>query len=167
MMYAFLGWKVDSAGYEFSVTWGKVKEQKHGKRGTQENSLHFKPSWISVWYFILFFIYITNSVIFRCSLPTAMSISRSEILRRKKERSWKNHGRSSEVISSSEILREKREVISRGEILRGKIRREVEQEHKVSYRCSLPSPLQKRSKDYQGLHKILMNSRCFEESFFS
>ena len=26
------------------------------------------------------------------------------------------------------------------------------QEHKVSYRCSLPSPLQKRSKDYKGLH---------------
>ena len=25
------------------------------------------------------------------------------------------------------------------------------QEHKVSYRCSLPSPLQKRSKDYKGL----------------
>ena len=28
------------------------------------------------------------------------------------------------------------------------------QEHKVSYRCSLPSPLQKRSKDYKGLHRI-------------
>ena len=27
------------------------------------------------------------------------------------------------------------------------------QEHKVSYRCSLPSPLQKRSKDYKGLHR--------------
>ena len=27
-----------------------------------------------------------------------------------------------------------------------------EQEHKVSFRCSLPSPLQKRSKDYKGLH---------------
>ena len=26
------------------------------------------------------------------------------------------------------------------------------QEHKVSFRCSLPSPLQKRSKDYKGLH---------------
>ena len=26
------------------------------------------------------------------------------------------------------------------------------QEHKVSYRCSLPSPLQKRSKDQKGLH---------------
>ena len=26
------------------------------------------------------------------------------------------------------------------------------QEHKVSYRCSLPSPLQKRSKDYKELH---------------
>ena len=26
-----------------------------------------------------------------------------------------------------------------------------EQEHKVSYRCSLPSPLQKRFKDYKGL----------------
>ena len=24
------------------------------------------------------------------------------------------------------------------------------QEHKVSYRCPLPSPLQKRSKDYKG-----------------
>ena len=36
--------------------------------------------------------------IFRCSLPTAMNISRSEILRkRKKERSWKTHGRSWEV----------------------------------------------------------------------
>ena len=39
----------------------------------------------------------------RCSLPKAMSISRSEIFRK--------------------------------------------QEHKVSYRCSLPSPLQRRSKD--------------------
>ena len=28
----------------------------------------------------------------------------------------------------------------------------VKQEHKVSYRCSLPSPLQKRSKDYEDLH---------------
>ena len=28
----------------------------------------------------------------------------------------------------------------------------TKQEHKVSYRCSLPSPLQKRSKDYKGLH---------------
>ena len=27
----------------------------------------------------------------------------------------------------------------------------LKQEHKVSYRCSLPSPLQKRSKDYKGL----------------
>ena len=37
--------------------------------------------------------------------------------------------------------------ISRSEIFR-------KQEHKVSYRCSLPSPLQKRSKDYKGLHRI-------------
>ena len=28
---------------------------------------------------------------------------------------------------------------------------EIKQEHKVSYRCSLPSPLQKRSEDYKGL----------------
>ena len=35
--------------------------------------------------------------------------------------------------------------ISRSEIFR-------KQEHKVSYRCSLPSPLQKRSKDQKGLH---------------
>ena len=37
--------------------------------------------------------------IFGCSLPTAMSISRSEIFRkkRKKERSWKTHGRSWKV----------------------------------------------------------------------
>ena len=28
-----------------------------------------------------------------------------------------------------------------------------EQEHKVSYRCSLPSPLQKGSKDYKILHR--------------
>ena len=27
----------------------------------------------------------------------------------------------------------------------------LKQEHKVSYRCSLPSPLQKRFKDYKGL----------------
>ena len=33
------------------------------------------------------------------------------------------------------------------------------QEHKVSYRCSLPSPLQKRSKDYKGLHR---SSASFE-----
>ena len=31
------------------------------------------------------------------------------------------------------------------------IREVCKQEHKVSYRCSLPSPLQKRSKDYKGL----------------
>ena len=37
--------------------------------------------------------------------------------------------------------------ISRSEILR-------KQEHKVSYRCSLPSPLQKRSKDWEDL-KVL------------
>ena len=35
--------------------------------------------------------------------------------------------------------------ICRSEILR-------KQEHKVSYRCSLPSPLQKRSKDSKELH---------------
>ena len=45
---------------------------------------------------------------FRCSLPKALSISRSEIFRK--------------------------------------------QEHKVSYKCSLPSLLQKRSKDQKGLH---------------
>ena len=57
---------------------------------------------------------ITNfKPIFRCSLPTAMSISRSEILRRKK------------------------------------------QEHKVSYRCSLPSPLQKGSKDWEVLIRLI------------
>ena len=38
--------------------------------------------------------------------------------------------------------------ISRSEILRKK----KKQEHKVSYRCSLPSPLQKRSKDSKELH---------------
>ena len=31
-------------------------------------------------------------------------------------------------------------------------KKEKKQEHKVSYRCSLPSPLQKRSKDQKGLH---------------
>ena len=31
------------------------------------------------------------------------------------------------------------------------------QEHKVSYRCSLPSLLQKRSKDYKGLHRSPAN----------
>ena len=31
------------------------------------------------------------------------------------------------------------------------------QEHKVSYRCSLPSPLQKRSKDFKGLQRL---DRC-------
>ena len=46
------------------------------------------------------------------------------------------------------------------------------QEHKVSYRCSLPSPLQKRSRDYKGLGgsasfellSFLVNFRFF--SFF-
>ena len=32
---------------------------------------------------------------------------------------------------------------------------EIKQEHKLSYRCSLPSPLQKRSKDYKGLQKVM------------
>ena len=47
--------------------------------------------------------------------------------------------------------------ISRSEILR-------KQEHKVSYRCSLPSPLQKRSKDYKlnllGSAKVNENSEA-------
>ena len=34
----------------------------------------------------------------------------------------------------------------------------IKQEHKVSYRCSLPLPLQKRSKDYKGLHKRVFAS---------
>ena len=50
-----------------------------------------------------------EAIAIKCTSPTAMSISRSEILKGEK------------------------------------------QEHKVSYRCSLPSPLQKRSKDYKGL----------------
>ena len=37
----------------------------------------------------------------------------------------------------------------------------MKQEYKVSYRCSLPSPLQRTSEDYQGLHTIPLNSRCF------
>ena len=40
--------------------------------------------------------------------------------------------------------------ICRSEILR-------KQEHKVSYRCSLPSPFQKRSKDFKGLQGL---DRC-------
>ena len=59
-----------------------------------------------------------------------MSISRSEILRRKKSgnRSWKVAlGKSAHC--------------------------QKQQEHKVSYRCSLPSPLQKGSKDYKILHR--------------
>ena len=50
-----------------------------------------------------------EAIAIKCTSPRAMSMSRSEILRK--------------------------------------------QEHKVSYRCSLPSPLQKGSKDYKILHR--------------
>ena len=42
-------------------------------------------------------------------------------------------------------------------ILKYKMSNLTEQEHKVSYRCSLPSPLQKRSKDFKGLQGL---DRC-------
>ena len=49
----------------------------------------------------------------------------------------------------AEVMRNKKSLFMVGPIgVRQK------QEHKVSYRCSLPSPLQKRSKDYKGLHRI-------------
>ena len=74
-------------------------------------------------------------------------------------RSWEVcHGRSVRV--PGRLVRGQSGVM--GEILR---RKKKKQEHKVSYRCSLPSPLQKRSEGYQGLHIIPMNSRfIFEKS---
>ena len=60
-----------------------------------------------------------EAIAIKCTSPTAMSISRSENLRKKKKKGPK-----------------------------------LKQEHKVSYRCSLPSPLQKRSKDWEDL-KVL------------
>ena len=66
---------------------------------------------------------VTHGGSLRCSLPTAMGISTSEIFRGKRK-----------------------------------------QEHRVSYRCSLPMPLQIRSEDYQELQRIPMNFKCFEES---
>ena len=40
------------------------------------------------------------------------------------------------------------------------------QEHKVSYRCSLPSPLQMRSKDYNGLHRSSANFELLTQKFW-
>ena len=74
-----------------------------------------------------------------------MSISRSEILRKKK----KSGGPEVEKLPSVKVLESPKAMLI--EHLWewqfwGK------QEHKVSYRCSLPSPLQKRSKDQKGWH---------------
>ena len=57
-------------------------------------------------------------------------------------------------------VKPKAKSISRSEILRKKRKEKgpkLKQEHKVSYRCSLPSPLQKRSKDFKGLQRL---DRC-------
>jgi len=54
-------------------------------------------------------------------------------------------------ISRSEILRKKKAETENEKLLYAHCQQQ--QEHKVSYRCSLPSPLQKGSKDYKILHR--------------
>ena len=89
-----------------------------------------------------------------CSLPKAMIISSSKIFRKK----------SSDKKCQSYDLKEifaKSNAHSQEQNFEGVKRRQnlSKQEHKVFYRCSLPSPLQKRSKDYNGL-AISMKFSC-------
>ena len=89
-----------------------------------------------------------------------MSIYRSELLRgvERGDRKWKvSHGKGSKSHFSFWKSRLEMSIFG-SEILR------KEQQHKVSYRCSLPSSLQERSEDCQELHRIPMNSRFWRIS---
>ena len=49
----------------------------------------------------------------------------------------------------------------------GKLEVKKKQEHKVSYRCSLPSPSQERSQVHQGLHRIPDEFQVFWKNLWS